>query len=91
MAITRTPEQVRDPNNIGDKEFKMPSPESDHRLRRFMDASRIANSYEFAGLVLMSLCFYVEDHVWEEALQDALRTVVELEVEAGGTKAMGRA
>jgi hypothetical protein len=58
-----------------------------HRMQRYLDAAKIADCSDFPGLVLMSLCFYVDDSAWEEALQDALRTIIE----CGARKKAGNA
>ena len=58
-----------------DQPFVMPTPESQRRLLKFLEASRAANSTEFPGLMLMSLLVYVDDDIWDESISDALRTL----------------
>lgn len=58
-----------------DAPFLMPTPESQRRLLKFLEASRAANSTEFPGLMLMSLLVYVSDEIWQEAIGDALKTL----------------
>lgn len=58
-----------------DDPFTMPTPESQARLLKFIEASRVANSSEFPGLMLMSLLFYVDDEIWQESINDALQTL----------------
>ena len=57
--------------------FEMPTAESTERLKRFLGASKLANHADFAGLVLLSLCCYVDDSTWNEALCDAVESLEE--------------
>jgi hypothetical protein len=58
-----------------DQEFLMPTPDSQRRLEKFIEASRAVENADFNGLVLMSLMCYVDDATWQESIDDALRTL----------------
>jgi hypothetical protein len=58
-----------------DSEFLMPTPDSQRRLTKFLEAARASGSSEFNGLMLMSLMCYVDDQTWQESIDDALRTL----------------
>lgn len=58
-----------------DQEFLMPTPDSQRRLQKFIEASQACQSPEFNGLLLMSLMCYVTDDIWQESIDDALRTL----------------
>lgn len=50
----------------------MPTPRSQQRLERYLLVADAAGS-QFVGQVLMSLMILVDDDVWEEAIDDAMR------------------
>lgn len=58
-----------------DEPFVMPTPQAQRRLLKFLEAARAVNSSEFPGLILMSLLVYVSDEVWQESIDDALKTL----------------
>jgi hypothetical protein len=58
-----------------DEEFLMPTPDAQRRLEKFMEARQVCQNADFNGLVLMSLMCYVSDQIWQESIDDALRTL----------------